>query len=266
MKNQLLLLAASLLFANAYAQKQPAVQQTGLRAPADVKIDGKTTEWGDLNTYNTATELHYLIANNDKKLFFAMQTTDPDVINRIASGGISVIFKKKNSSSNDAVSIQYPVLKNRSNLFFRIRTPKNSIPDNSRKAADSTMRVNNQTLDNLAKWIKVAGVQGLDTLSIYNENGIEANIRFDAKKVLTVEMSLPLELVKTHINQSSGLTYQLRVNGATPPNITFGPLTGSTLDAEGQAKLMESMRASVDMVNSRLSATTDFWGEYTLAK
>lgn len=41
MRKMQLLLFATIVFANASAQKLPGVQQISLRAPADIKIDGK---------------------------------------------------------------------------------------------------------------------------------------------------------------------------------------------------------------------------------
>lgn len=267
MKPVLIILLAILFFADSYAQKLPNIQQGSLRAPANVKIDGKITEWGQqLSAHNSATDLAYSMANDDKKLYLVIQAKDPDVINRIASGGITLSFREKNSPKENEISIQYPVLKNRSNLFFRLRGGKNSVPDTTLRAADSTMRVNNKTLGNLAKWVKVGGIKDLDTLSIYNETGIEAASRFDLKKVLSIEIASPLSMINSKINSARKFTYRLRVNGGTPIAMTFGPITGSTLDAEGQAKLMASMTASADAVNARLSASTDFSGDYTLAK
>jgi hypothetical protein len=57
MKKLQLLLLAVLAFANANAQKLPNVQQVSLRAPANIKIDGKATEWSGFKALNTATDV-----------------------------------------------------------------------------------------------------------------------------------------------------------------------------------------------------------------
>lgn len=39
------------------AQKLPNLQQSSMRAPANIKIDGKPIEWGQYQAYNRATEI-----------------------------------------------------------------------------------------------------------------------------------------------------------------------------------------------------------------
>ena len=59
----------------ANAQKLPNVQQASLRAPENVKVDGKPTEWGDkLQAYNKATDVFYTIANDYNNLYLIIQT------------------------------------------------------------------------------------------------------------------------------------------------------------------------------------------------
>lgn len=48
LKSILTCLFVSVHFFTANAQKLPNVQQAGVRAPAMIKIDGKTTEWGKI--------------------------------------------------------------------------------------------------------------------------------------------------------------------------------------------------------------------------
>jgi len=66
-------LAALLLTAisiGVYAQKLPNVQLGSVQAPADIKIDGKTTEWHDqFQAYNRATDIYYTLSNNDNHLY-----------------------------------------------------------------------------------------------------------------------------------------------------------------------------------------------------
>ena len=55
MKKILSILFAVITF-TATAQKLPNVQATSLRAPANIKIDGKATEWNDkFQAYNHST-------------------------------------------------------------------------------------------------------------------------------------------------------------------------------------------------------------------
>jgi len=74
----------------AYAQKLPSVQPNSLRAPANVKIDGIPTGWGEtLQAYNKSTELHYTIANDDENLYLTVQATNPRVIQKLLMTGLT---------------------------------------------------------------------------------------------------------------------------------------------------------------------------------
>ena len=69
-----LLIMLSLTTLAAHPQKLPNLQTTSLRAPASIKIDGKTTEWNNrFQAYNKATEVSYTIANDKDKLYLVIQ-------------------------------------------------------------------------------------------------------------------------------------------------------------------------------------------------
>src|SRR6187402_1229772 len=85
------LLSAALLFTiTATAQKLPGKQKISLRAPGNIKIDGKADEWDNkLQAYNNATETSYTISNNGETLFLTIQSTYRDVVYKILTGGIT---------------------------------------------------------------------------------------------------------------------------------------------------------------------------------
>src|SRR5688572_23684293 len=90
------------------AQKLPAVQQVSLRAPANVRIDGKVTEWGQLKAYNKATDLKYSIANDDKKLYLVIQTNTFATQRKSAIGGVTLVIQKANEKNDkDAKLIKF---------------------------------------------------------------------------------------------------------------------------------------------------------------
>src|SRR5476651_1199450 len=93
------------------AQKLPNVQQTSLRAPANIKIDGKTTEWDNqFQAYNRATDVFYTLSNDDSNLYLIIQATDEDIIRKIINGHVSfTISKSGKKSDQDAAVITYPV-------------------------------------------------------------------------------------------------------------------------------------------------------------
>lgn len=59
-----------LAFTNTQAQKLPKVQQASLHAPANIKIDGKATEWeGKFEAYNPGSRVFYTLSNDSENLY-----------------------------------------------------------------------------------------------------------------------------------------------------------------------------------------------------
>src|SRR5476651_452394 len=82
-------------FLNTTAQKLPTVQIGSLRAPANIKIDGKATEWGNqFQAYNNHVEFYYTLSNDDKNLYLTVQATEKEIVRRIMNGGISLVVNK----------------------------------------------------------------------------------------------------------------------------------------------------------------------------
>lgn len=79
---------------SARAQKQPQVQQVNMRAPANVKTDGKLAEWGNLQAYNSSTQVYYTIANDDERLYLALQVKSLEMIKKVLVGGITFTVNK----------------------------------------------------------------------------------------------------------------------------------------------------------------------------
>lgn len=67
----------------AQAQKLPKVQTTGIKAPVDIKIDGKPTEWTQFEAYNNATDFYYTFSNDNDNLYLAVQATDYRIIQKL---------------------------------------------------------------------------------------------------------------------------------------------------------------------------------------
>src|SRR5690349_21603114 len=113
--SKLILIVLSMLVALVVnAQKLPSTQQASLHAPANIKIDGKPTEWNKFQAYNHNTDIFYTLSNDDEKLYFTVQATDPDVINRIVGGGITLTVQKStNKKDKSKMSITYPIIDNK---------------------------------------------------------------------------------------------------------------------------------------------------------
>jgi hypothetical protein len=293
MRKMQLLLFPTIVFANVNAQKLPNVQKTSLRAPADIKIDGKATEWGaQFQAYNTATELYYTIANDDKRLYLVFMYSSQNVagnvsadrvrnvggmvqnarnvVNNIVNGGIRINVQK-DATRNDqqAPGVKFPYFEKGIGVNFGLRNM--GAGDD---VADSVIRANNRKLTANVKWIYTTGITGVDTvLSIYNDKGINAANAFDNKKNYICEIAIDLNLLGLSIDNPKKFTYHIIANGE--PN-KYSLIDLIIRNARGNARYpdgsvvtdaqfnatMDRMRADGDPG----SDTTDFWGEYTLAK
>jgi hypothetical protein len=279
MKNSVSLVLISLVFGiglRAGAQKLPNVQTESVKAPADIKIDGKVDEWNNqFKAYNHSTEVYYTLSNDDQHLYLALQATIPDVVNKIIAGGITLTIQKSDKKNDKrGVSITYPIYEknNRPTLGITHRvsmengvthTETSSPPMN-----DSTINARNKQLRDKSKYIGVTGLPGLDTLiSIYNENGIRTGQLMDSKGAYTYELSVDLKLLGLSANEVSKFAYHLVLNG-----VNGGDAVVKIKSADGSAPTPEmqnmanEMMAKMNAANGGMMTPTDFWGEYTLAK
>jgi hypothetical protein len=238
---------------SANAQKLPNVQPAGVYAPANVKVDGKLTEWNNqYQAHNNATEIDYTICNDDKFLYLIIQATHSDICDKILRGGITFIVtnsdNKKDTTSQ--VSLTYPVYNsqsqsNVSNMFLRVNVDKRE----SKKAdvALDTLSMLNTMFDKESKLILIKGIQDAagKEISIYNELGIKTAGQFDTKLRYHYELSIPIKYLKL-ANASQEFSYNIRLNG---PTAMKGP---------------RPIRPSTP-VTEKIAGPTDFWGKYVLA-
>jgi len=234
----------------------------GIRAPSNVKVDGKDTEWhNQFQAYNSATEVFYTMANDNENLYLSIQATQPDIINKIMSGGITfTIQKTTKKDEKNSINITYPVTEN--TPYFSLRKKKNAVEDTTAKTADSVMKRNNALIAKSCKWIRVTGIPGVDSLtSIYNVNGIKAAGLFDNKKVYTCEFSIKLEQLKLAIASGQSFNYHIRLNGSKTP-VMFTAVSAS----QGNEAVMQQFIEKVNAMGIQQAAATDFWGEYRLVK
>jgi len=251
---------------SAKSQKLPNIQSKNIWAPANVKIDGKATEWdNEFRAYNNATEIFYTITNDDKNIYLAVQAKDQDIINKIVNGGITFSIEKPNEKKNKRIiNITYPIKDKKTFLVFNLNNKTNKL-DTSSKDAEIIMFNNNAQLTQKCKWIGVSGIVGLDSLiSVYNESGILAAGLFDTKKVYTLELSVSLKYLSFLTNDNTNFSYYIRVNGWRAMS-TLKIAAGENSTPEQLADI-EKLKERANALSVRLSAPTDFSGEYTLAK
>lgn len=256
------------------AQKLPATQQGSLRAPANIKIDGKTTEWSNqLKAYNKATSLYYTLCNNNDNLYITIQAKDRLIIRKILTGGITFIANRSIKRDDKSIAITFPILAiNLSNEISNYLDQRIGIASDKTGGIyqrDSLLLLMNTTLINSLKEIKVKGVKQFadTTLSVYNTAGIQAKALFDTDNAFTCELSVPVKylslLPETAI---TGFSYQLRVNNISANinlnNRELKPVMVTTIPRRSTGSIQSRLEAEQQILNN----TTDFWGEYTMAK
>lgn len=236
---------------SATAQKLPNKQKENLRAPANIKIDGKATEWNDkFQAYNNATDIFYTMSNGDENLYFSIKVSYQEVINKLLRGGLTVtINSTRNKKDKKQVSVTYPVLRDADMVTVTNTYLKKVIEYKEAKGAEIKVENLNQTFEAKEKMIEVSGITAIpDTsISIYNEYGIKTTGLFDTHLNYTYEFAIPIKYLSLPNDGKEAFSYQVKFNVPPPLHLKYGdplptPVPISTI------------------------ATTDFWGEYTLAE
>jgi len=283
----------------ASAQKLPQIQEVSVRAPDNVKIDGKLTDWpnpllnaqktdGYLNAYNSTNRIYYTIANDDNNLYIVIRGLGTRVAMKSLSGGftftISHVVEKKNRAKDaNNVVITFPVPvddKTINNVLGPIRGGFNFYNEEEIypagypyiKQLDSIQVLTNARLSPVIKEIKVKGIKEISDslISVYNETGIKAMMQFTWRQP-SYELAIPLKYLNLDINKPVKFSYNIRLNLRTEDNSRH-----PTEDAPSPQLLVTSVNIGtpVNMGNTYipdpgtmfLMAPTDFWGTYTLIK
>lgn len=251
-----------------FAQKPPDVQKGGLRAPAELKIDGQLTEWDGMAAYNKRLVLYYTIANDDKNLYLAIKSDNAVITHKILHGGFSFMINTTEKKEKAGVTLIYPFIDN-DEAFSAVNSllPKVSAQHAGMSAAQleeakaqretASIAANRKKL-NLFKFIKIAGIKQITDkqIPIYNELGLKVGAKVDSKGTYTYEMALPLKFLGIEAGAKSPVYYSIKLlrkyakGGMTPPPLAT---------RDGRPPLGPG---GVDV--RTLAADTDFWGEYTL--
>jgi len=258
------------------AQKLPTTQQTNLRIPAGLKVDGKATEWDNqFQAYNKSTDLFYTIANDDENLYLIVQAVKPRIIQKIISVGLTFTVNntgKKNDNAKENIAISYPLLdltpayqilfnagaREKSSVAIDPQIDKQDTTIYTTKHTDSLITIANKMLAINAKTIKVEGIESLsaEPISVYNEEKIKVTATFDKNGNYTYKLAFPLKYLGLTVNDPQKFSYSIRIDGRLV-NPKIGLTTHYTYPYPGSGK--------VD-VDADLNSTTDFWADYTLAK
>jgi hypothetical protein len=247
------LLVLLLTTGTGYAQKLPGVQQGGVFAPADIKIDGKATEWGDkFQAYNNATEIFYTVANDNENIYLIVQAKYHDIVDKILRGGLTFTINhtiKKNDK--EAIAFTYPVLRNAdmsnvANLYTRRFNEEKEAKGTAVAVSDL-----NTLFGANSKNILLVGIKDIpdSSISVYNEEHIKAVGLFDANVNYTYELAIPLKYLNLPNNGTTAFSYHIKLNEPVAMNHA----------------LSANAPLPPPIMTTQLVAT-DFWGEYTLVK
>ena len=279
-----------------YAQKTPSVQTNSVYAPANMKIDGRATEWDNkFQAYNNHVEFFYTLSNDNDNLYLTVKAVDRAIVSRIINGGMTLAVSKTGKKNDKEVAgIIFPLF-DKDNRFLprynsttgsSITAPVglngnagNNGGGNVRVVivqggpikggvngaltpaqADSIMKVNNTNFAAKAKNIGTIGIKDLDSLiSVYNENGIKAAGSFDSKTAFTCEMAIPLKYLGIDAKSNPRFSYHILINQTEQKGID---IKYSDTDPSQIVSINVNKGAGAQMGQD----ATDFWGEYTLAK
>jgi len=199
------------------AQKLKNIQEGGVWAPANVKIDARLNDWGNtLQAYNKTIGINYTIANDDKNLYLVVKADDPAMANKIIAGGIDLTINtagKKTDKNGYIITFPYVTVTSLRNQMSSFRTTQpgggpGNAPDS---AALAQMRKKAVTT---FKEIKLVGFKDIadSVISIYNEYGIKAAADYDDKGALICELALPLKYMNLG-GSTAAFSYNLKLNG-----------------------------------------------------
>jgi len=269
-----------------YSQKQPQIQQVSVRAPGNVKIDGKINEWpapylndnnkeGYLMAFNSTNRIHYLISNDDENLYMVIVGGGANATKKALAGGVTLTIShsiEKKSREKDAanVAVTFPLpLENDkvASIMGVINSLNNYVDDTvaNRKQIDSIAPIANKRIADEIKEIKITGVPEFSdpVLSIYNTTGIKGAMRF-IRRMPVIELAIPLKYLHLSANDEMKISYNIKFNAPIESNSQYpapvvimdAPMpTGSSMPAYG-----------ISPDYGYMQNATDFWAEYTLIK
>lgn len=263
MKKSYLLLALLVLgSAKLVAQKLPKVQEGGLFAPTDVKIDGKANEWA-FKAFNNSTSVFYTIANDDKNIYLVVKTTNWVAIAKLLVGGLVMRIGNKES----AVAITYPKLNNNIGGSIASRVRNDEAKVFSMVVVDSL----NSKFDLNEKEIGITGVTDFpdNVVSVYNTQDIKASGKVDESKAFTIELKIPISYLRPAFKETNKFEYNITLKSImNNPGAGMGTVNGQVkpINSADLSERLSRMPATPQVMQMRdMTTATDFSGVYVMA-
>ncbi len=253
---------------NANAQKLPNIQQVSLRVPANVKIDGKADEWGELKAYNKNTQVYYTVSNDLDNLYLIVDAADLTTIKKILAGGITFTLNQLNKNKNSTITaFTFPYYSDGQKPMSISSDFSSEGKSENKLRLDSFAKAYNRQMPGALKLIGVRGLKDINDrfITIYNEENVKAAASFNKEMHYIYELAVPLKLLGYKVGGNPNFNYNLQLNGQTTYNgyaITPVPGRSNLLTFTDN----KGTRFMLDQDAKDLYYPTDFWGEYTLAK
>lgn len=257
------------LMPKTFGQHQPKAQDTSVRAPLSIKIDGALKEWPNknLNAYNGANRIYYVVSNDDQCLYLTVRGSGTAAGNKILKEGIKFtvshsLEKTRKDKDPGNVSITYPGTPD-ARVVSVVMAPNLSIanfikdPVKNKRQIDSLTALANTRVESISKEIKVKGIKEIkdSVLSVYNNVGIKAAIHFSEGEPI-VELAIPLKYLDLSTDTPMPFSYNIKLAApALTANFDINSIQKS--GAPTQAVPPDDLYRMTD---------TDLWGEYILAK
>lgn len=268
-----LLLAA--FCTNIQAQKLKDVQEAGLTAPENIKVDGRNTEWNDtFQAQNKRTGIFYTMSNDDKNLYLVVKSTDLTTNAKILAGGITLAINTEGKKKEkESITLTYPLInrpaqgggqggRRQMGVIMNGGSRGSQTPEQR----DSTMAVMQKRQLGQVKEIKISGFKKTtDTLiSVYNDLGIKAFSSIGNDKAFFYELAIPFEELGISKDTPKEFAYNIKLNGLQLQGLDGGGGggRGGFGGGRGSGGNFGSRNSGIDY--QELASPTDFWGKYTL--
>lgn len=201
------------------ADQTPTMQ----KAPANVSVDGKLTEWGDtLAMYDSKTKLNYTIANDDTNLYVAAFVSDRMLKRKIMAGGITISVNSE-GKKHKSYSLTYPI------------PDKTAFMGHSKNDDDAEEMQRPSLLESTT--IRVSGFKDVesDVITTSNTYGFKAAVSFDDKHDLVYETAIPLKMlhIKPNKKKADQLAINIAINGIQRPTGENGGQRRGGMEAGG---------------------------------
>lgn len=190
---------------------------TLLPPPADVKIDGNISEWGDsLRYYNAEKKLNYTLANDKDNVYMAIRVNDRTEQERILGAGLTLSIDTK-GKKKDEFTLTFPVAEAGAAGHFGGMGIKK--PDGDNTTGEDHEEMRRARLTKLRN-IKVTGFKDIEdgTITTNNTYGIKVAINYDDNGYLVYEAAIPLKFFGDFKADKDEWAFNFKINGLTKPS------------------------------------------------